>query len=202
MARDYKSRAQRKKQKQPVSVWAWLVTGYIAGVLSIGTVWWKFGAGPDQAEAWIGDKPPTGSAGQPAPLIEDAEESQVEPPQFDFYSLLPQMEVVVPDDELESELAAAPPPSKPEPGEPETPIEPQRGYLIQVGSFKNAGDAERVKAQLALLGLQAKTNRVSSKGVVWHRVRVGPFHTSEAVKQARNRLTGNGYKTLVIRHKP
>lgn len=204
MARDYKSRAQRRNKKPPVSIWVWLISGYIAGVLTVGAVWWKFGSAPGQAETWIGDKPPSGQSSKPATSVqpEQPEEERVEPPQFDFYSLLPQMEVVVPDDELESELATPAPEPKAETGVPEKPAGPQRAYLIQVGSFKNANDAERVKAQLALLGLQAKTNKVSSKGVVWHRVRVGPFNTSEDVKQARSRLASNGYKTLVIRHKP
>ena len=73
-------------------------------------------------------------------------------------------------------------------------------YLLQVGSFSKAADAERLKAQLALLGFEASVNRVKTdRGVSYNRVRVGPFQGAAALKSAQSRLAANGMKSLVIK---
>ena len=56
-------------------------------------------------------------------------------------------------------------------------------YYVQAGSFQNLGDAEKLKAKLAFSGFEANIQdaTIPDKGV-WHRVRLGPFGDSEAVK--------------------
>jgi len=56
-------------------------------------------------------------------------------------------------------------------------------YYVQAGSFQNMDDAEKLKAKLALSGFEASTQTVNipDKGV-WHRVRLGPYNSSEAGK--------------------
>ncbi|OIR09750.1 cell division protein FtsN [mine drainage metagenome] len=56
-------------------------------------------------------------------------------------------------------------------------------YYLQAGSFQNAGDAEKLKARLAISGFEASVQTVAipDKGE-WHRVRLGPFNSSEAGK--------------------
>jgi cell division protein FtsN len=56
-------------------------------------------------------------------------------------------------------------------------------YYVQAGSFQNLGDAEKLKAKLAFSGFEAiiQDATIPDKGV-WHRVRLGPFGDSEAVK--------------------
>jgi len=56
-------------------------------------------------------------------------------------------------------------------------------YYVQAGSFQNAGDAEKLKAKLAFSGYEASIQKVSipEKGE-WHRVRLGPYNSSEAGK--------------------
>lgn len=73
-------------------------------------------------------------------------------------------------------------------------------YYLQVGSFQNAGDADNLKAKLALIGLEAAVSEVNlaDKGVM-HRVRVGPFTKPEDMNRARTVLAQNGIGTSLIK---
>jgi cell division protein FtsN len=71
--------------------------------------------------------------------------------------------------------------------------EPQ---LLQAGSFPNANDAEKLKAKLALLGVEAniQTAAIPDKGV-WYRVRLGPYKNAEEMNHARGFLKQNGVES-------
>ncbi|MEE8617721.1 MAG: SPOR domain-containing protein, partial [Nitrosomonadaceae bacterium] len=66
---------------------------------------------------------------------------------------------------------------------------PKDKYYLQAGSFQNAEDAESLKANIAMLGLEAHVQSadLSEKGM-WHRVRVGPFTKIVDLNQARSSL--------------
>ena len=59
MARDYKSRAQRKSGQKPSRPWLWLLVGYLAGAFSVALVWLKSPVLYDQGAGWIGAPPQT-----------------------------------------------------------------------------------------------------------------------------------------------
>ena len=187
MARDYKHRAQTKKVKKPLPGWLWLITGLLLGVFLMGLFWLK-GQSIDIGGEWVGAKPDRPPQGKPAAAPRSAEVPPSPKPRFDFYTMLPKMEVVVPDDELDQEPAA--PASNAQPAT----------YLVQVGSFRKAADADRLKAQLALLGFEARvaSARISSHDTRY-RVRSGPYRGKQALNKARRRLADNGFKGLVIR---
>ncbi|MGH8522431.1 MAG: SPOR domain-containing protein, partial [Gammaproteobacteria bacterium] len=88
---------------------------------------------------------------------ESAPENPVSKPKFDFYTILPEMEVKVPDWEVDAPPLPAPQ-SKPQQGPPDTP------YLIQVGSFQRFQEADKMKARLALIGIFADIQRVTISG--------------------------------------
>jgi cell division protein FtsN len=72
--------------------------------------------------------------------------------------------------------------------------------MLQVGSFQRAGDAERLKASLALIGLQASVQRVTIDGEqTWHRVRLGPYTDPARLDAARARLREHDYQAMVLR---
>jgi cell division protein FtsN len=52
-------------------------------------------------------------------------------------------------------------------------------WWLQVAALREAKDADRLKARLALLGLPVQTQKVASGETVLHRVRVGPFKTED-----------------------
>jgi len=186
--RDYKHRAQKRPSKKPLPAWLWLLTGLLLGGFIVGLVWLK-GQSSESGGEWVGAKPDRPPQGQGA----RAARVEVPPPpkpRFDFYNMLPKMEVVVPDDELDQEPPAA---SGSAPASPAT-------YLVQIGSFRRTEDADRLKAQLALLGFEAKvvSARISAQDVRY-RVRSGPYQGKDALNEARKRLAENGFKGIVIR---
>lgn len=87
---------------------------------------------------------------------------------------------------------AVPPPQPPA-------LQPRSGYLLQAGSFRNAADAERMKAQLALRGLRADVQQVSVNGGTFHRVRVGPYASLDELAGPRETLRAAGVPTLVVK---
>lgn len=207
MARDYKYRAARKRTKNRTPVWIWLVIGYVFGSLSVGMIWWSLAPKIAQGGSWIGARPESIQSAVPVSEPEPVESSEIEPLHFDFYSLLSELEVVVPDEELEGK-SRKPPADKVATRDSEVAGEaapvpvPKSGYLIQVSSFRNARDADKLKAQLALLGLHARISKASIKETTWHRVRVGPYNSAQAVQHARQQLASNGHNTLVIKTRP
>ncbi|WP_339673019.1 SPOR domain-containing protein [Dasania marina] len=104
---------------------------------------------------------------------------------FEFYTLLPEREVIVPIEESNSDRP-----------------QQQIIYILQAGSFKNAADADRLRAKLILLGLDTKVEAVTGKGNdTWHRVQVGPFISRSKLSKARNLLINNNVETLLLKRK-
>ncbi|RFC36872.1 MAG: Sporulation related domain-containing protein [Candidatus Nitrotoga sp. LAW] len=66
-------------------------------------------------------------------------------------------------------------------------------YFLQAGSFSNADDADKLKAKLALLGIEVSVQiaTIPDKGV-WHRVHVGPYKGREEMNNALAMLKQNG----------
>ncbi len=118
---------------------------------------------------------------------------------FDFYSILPKLEVVIPDQEIYEQGRGL---SGNGAEKSIKPIKNPGRYLLQVGSFRQASDAERVKAELAFLGIESYVEPVvidSSK--TWHRVRVGPFSDNKTLDKIRNRLLDNRIEVMVLKIK-
>jgi cell division protein FtsN len=107
---------------------------------------------------------------------------------YDFYEMLPNFEVVVPekDREVKRDLPAAK-------------IERPGVYVLQAGSYRNQADADRVRAQLALQGIDAKVQRVAVDNDVWHRVRIGPISDLADLNRVRKQLQAAEIDGLVIR---
>ncbi len=72
-------------------------------------------------------------------------------------------------------------------------------YYLQVGAYKTRADAEQQRAKLALQGFESKVTRYESAGILYYRVRLGPFTRFEQMNQARLRLTDVGIDTAIIR---
>lgn len=73
-------------------------------------------------------------------------------------------------------------------------------YYLQIGSFSNAEDADKLKAKLALMGMEAAVQvaTIPDKGV-WHRVRLGPYMGQSEANQAREALKLNGVEGTPMR---
>ena len=127
--------------------------------------------------------------------------------QFDFYKVLPEKEVVIPNAELsamakaEQQKAAAANnasvSSNPASGTAST----QGGYVLQVGAFPSAADADAVKAKLALQGFAAHVQAVSLDGQTWNRVRIGPFASATELQKVQRQLTAAGFHAIPLKEK-
>ena len=107
---------------------------------------------------------------------------------YDFYDMLPKFEVVVPEKDRDVR-----PDTKPAP-------ETRRGtYVLQAGSYKNFADADRVRAQLALQGIESKVQKVSVDSDTWHRIRIGPISKLDELNRMRQILRKADVDVLVIR---
>jgi len=77
-----------------------------------------------------------------------------------------------------------------------TPSDPLIRWIVQVGSFSSAANAEKLVASLRLDGLSAYKETVSSSGSTIYRVRVGPFLKREDAirveRQVREKRSLNG----------
>jgi len=65
---------------------------------------------------------------------------------------------------------------------------PTGDVTLQVGSFKQAAEAEKLQARLAQFGIDAKIQRFSLEDETWYRVRVGPIATVEEHDAIRAKL--------------
>lgn len=203
MARDYKGRANRgRKQKKPVSAWVWLLIGFVLGGVGVGFVCLRYAPHGIQ-DNWIGDRPPV--VRESAPRQISPEPARVSKPKFDFYNLLPDQEVLIPDEEVERQVKKSPPPppvkmpeSKAKPTAPSPTRAAGNRYMVQVSSFRSRAEAEALKAKLALLGLRARVSRASIKGGTWYRVQLGPYDNAAAMQDVRRQLASSGYKSLAI----
>lgn len=149
--------------------------------------------------AWVGGYLPRGDEtapgmprGRDEPPIVDAPgdgETADRSGQYDFFTVLPEIEVVVPGREIEQR-------ARENPEQPATPA--GGGYIIQVGSFRNSADADALKARLAMIGMVARIQEVTVNGETWYRVRLGPFETARAADSARRQLRDNGFDSMVL----
>lgn len=125
-------------------------------------------------------------------------------PTFDFYTLLPEMETVVPNNKkAQPEVVTAPPTEK-------TQLESQKtnntvdnvSYMLQVGSFRKLSDADAFKAKLAFLGIESKVQTVTIDNTdTWHRVQVGPVTGRAKADQIQKQLKQNSIDSLLMRAK-
>ena len=76
-------------------------------------------------------------------------------------------------------------------------------YLVQAGSFEQAADADRLRASLLLLGLDASTRTVTlERGATWHRVLVGPFDSERDTRRVMTRLREQRIEPLLLKRPP
>ncbi len=127
-------------------------------------------------------------AAEPAPAAPPAVVREDPASRFEFYEILPQFEVVIPEVDRGARVDASPT-SVSTPGE----------YVLQAGSFRSHADADRMQASLALLGIEARIQRVTIDDDVYHRVRVGPIAELDELNRVRRQLHDARIDTLIMR---
>jgi cell division protein FtsN len=203
--------AFRENERQPWPAWIWLGLGVLLGLTLSALVLIK-----DWAPMLRKKNLPQPNAEATAPkeseqAVADEAAKKPAPPKktFDFYSVLPEMEVVIPDAELSAKAraeqqrqqqamaqsqaanTAAPPP---------TPAAESGGrYVLLAGSYAEPKAADEAKAKLAMLGVVAKVQSITINGKVWNRVMVGPYANASDTEAAKKSLADNGVKAIPMK---
>ncbi|MCW8825479.1 MAG: SPOR domain-containing protein [Gammaproteobacteria bacterium] len=173
--------------QKAVPGWIWLLAGlsiglFIAFLVSI-------------ADQEIGSKRASSAqkesskkrSGRADPKKESPAKATRDGVKFDFYHILPEMELVLPADEVEPNTKSAA-------------IATQ--YIIQVGSFKNAADAESRRAELFLLNFEPSVQTVTIDGKQsWHRVRLGPFIDRRKLDLAQRQLQNSDIDFITLKER-
>ena len=79
------------------------------------------------------------------------------------------------------------------------PVEPALVYILQAASFRDAAEAERLRAQLTLANLDVSVETASDSRGTWHRVLVGPYESRSRVAKAREILAEHQLMPLVLK---
>ena len=74
-------------------------------------------------------------------------------------------------------------------------------YVLQAGAFQASGDAEAVKARVALLGLNARVETATINGKTMYRVRMGPYASASDLAEAKSKLSSGGLPAVAIKAK-
>ena len=109
--------------------------------------------------------------------------------QYDFYTMLPESEVIAP--RVEAYVSKKPDAAA-----------QKYAYLLQAGSFRSPAEADKLRAKLLLEGLSATTSKITNaNGSVWHRVMVGPFTSRSKLNHAQDILADANTESMVVKVK-
>ena len=78
---------------------------------------------------------------------------------------------------------------------------PSTQFFLQAGSFRNQSDADKLRAQIILLGQNVQIESGKVREETWHRVLVGPYGSREQLAAAQKQLAGNGFSNLLLQQR-
>ncbi|BFM05074.1 SPOR domain-containing protein [Halioxenophilus aromaticivorans] len=176
-------RPNQRKAKSSVPVWLWLATGILVGAFVMFLLHLN-GLTPSQQPKIVVSETTVMEAQPPA--NDETEQEQPSATRLQFYRLLKESTVEVPE---------------PDPATAANEPANTTLYVLQAGSFKNSSDANRMRAELILLNLNANVEESlgSDNQQVWYRVMVGPFESRSRMAKARSILVSNDINPLLLK---
>jgi len=81
------------------------------------------------------------------------------------------------------------------------PFGPGISYMLQAGSYPNFRDADQLRANLALAGLESHIEKASIRGKGYYRVRLGPYFNTAGLRKTRKQLLRLGVAAEKIRQR-
>jgi cell division protein FtsN len=203
--------------KKPIPGWLWLAIGLSVGAFVVFLM--KLEPGGDDIKRVRADAK--------AAKIAEANKTPPSPtapvkPKYDFYTLLPESEVIVPNEAVpektpppvvapvtpeqaakidtaraQAALSGLTPPPPPPVVKPAAVTQ----FFLQAGSFRKKEDADKVRAQIILLGQTAAVESGTVKDETWYRVLVGPFSNREQLTVAQKQLATGGFSNLLLQQR-
>ncbi|TDV51454.1 cell division protein FtsN [Pseudomonas graminis] len=206
--------------KTPIPGWVWMAIGLTVGAFVVFLMKLEPGSGDDIKRV---------KADAKAAKIAEANKTPPSPtapvkPKYDFYTLLPESEVIVPNEAVPEKTPPVVAPSTPVTPEVAAKIDTARAqaalsgltpppappvtkpaavttFFLQAGSFRKQADAEKVRAQIILLGQTSTVESGTVKDETWYRVLVGPFSNREQLTTAQKQLAGGGFSNLLLQQR-
>jgi len=167
-----------------------MVLGIAVGVVGVVLYQGATSGDPDRMGAGISELLRSSDTRPAESVTAAAVSAGVETParaSFDFYTVLPEIEHVIPEDDVSDsaeETTTAEDPSE----QSKDSGAPQSFYMLQAASYDNRREAERMKARLAIAGFAPSIQHISVQGQGdFFRVRVGPY-PSMATMESANRV--------------
>jgi len=218
--------------------WGWALIGILAGAMlmafAMRGTWMPMMRQHDGPEP---NPQATAQKGSDPGVVDQTEAEKPKKPSYDFYSVLSEKEVRIPDAEIRAQAsaeaqqkqqqqaaqqqaaqqaaaaqqqaqatAAANLPKATTQTVTAVPAQPApaaaasgSGYLLQVGAFPSAADAEALKAKLALQGFVANVQSVKVGAQTYNRVRLGPFKSATDLESTKQRLQAAGISAIALK---
>jgi len=178
-----KTKVARKPRNIPWGLlFVVLISGVVLGKLISGAQNDGNGLGSGLRALFSTDSEPIDDDQAIAELVDKSTETE-----FEFYSVLPDIEQVMPDDLPEAA------PSRPN---------ANLDYYVQAASFRNQSDAEKLRARIALKGFKSITQaRTSEETGTFYRVRLGPYSNRRKAKTVKNKLQKIGVRPMLYSSK-
>jgi cell division protein FtsN len=185
MAKDYKHRGQNRT-RPTAKLGPWKIMAFFALPIALMIV-----------SLYLFESPPfeLNELEQPASIVQKPaetpkpadEENPVKPPPiFDFYTILPKQEVVVPEYEIKTRSR-----------------EERMGqgksvqYTLQAGSFKKLEETKPLRKKLTAMGIESRIEKTKVGDVSWYRVNIGPYSRVVSVDAIKHRLKQQGLDVIV-----
>ena len=200
MPRDYAKSSKREKKPGQLPGWAWMLGGLAIGLFVAFLVYLNNTSHPSQKNALVKAFKETmkdtrevrkekEATPPPPPAKPEPATAEKPKPSFDFYYILPELEVAVPEQELAAKS------QKPSAADEKT------EYILQAASFREHEQADQLKAKLALLGIDANIQSVQINQDTWHRVRIGPIRNMATLNSTLKRLKENNISAIIVKSK-
>ncbi|MEP6940986.1 MAG: SPOR domain-containing protein [Rudaea sp.] len=213
MAAKRGKQAFRGGERRSWPAWIWLALGTAFGVI-LSVVVLYGGKLPTLRGKNLPQPNPDATAPKESEqaLADDAKKAAPAKSNFDFYSVLPEKEVVIPDAELsakaKAEQARAQQQAQAAAAAGTTaavaPATAAGGghYMLQVVATGDARAADEFKARLAMLGFAAKVYTSTSDGKTINRVRLGPYASASEAEAAKKSLAENSINSFPVADAP
>jgi cell division protein FtsN len=182
-----KTKSRQKQTEYPG--WMWMLFGLAIGLSVAYAIYTRDLGERPQAQPVAQQPASMATPMRQEPVVEEAVvEEEKAAARFTFYDMLPKFEVVIPEQEADVTQDQA----------VQVIAEPGL-YVLQAGSFGTIADADRRRAQLALLGIESIIQRVAIDDRTYHRVRIGPLDDLDQLNRMRSQLKQADIDVLRIR---
>ncbi len=198
MSRNYTPRSTSASPGRGMSLLAGILIGMVLGlIIAAGMAWYILKTPssivsnvPHEATKLVPDtmKPTpvavAKSAPQPASGVGENREGK---PRFEFYKVL-----------TDKQEATTPAPVQAN-TRPADSAASREAYFLQAGAFASVEEADKLKAKLAMLGMEAAILDATISDKTIHRVRLGPYKNEEEMKKMLAMLKQNGIEATPMR---